>query len=302
MTNQILVSEGLANARQNPPNVEVRAGAGLSLTGDAAHRVIYSWLQGYPAAQLLSREVYDFYGNDLSYIESNEFTSNLYAIRLHHDPVALESAVIQLQLGTDRTVEALTHELLHLHLPMLGFPLGQVIVVPIHLDHYAMDLIGMLNWVVNAVQHEINFRRFVTLGFHKEYFLSEHVTPMDYPKLFESTSQNTHPRKLIFLWCIDYIRHLFSARHGGIKDHLRYAQDALHWGSRLHLKLKQTAADIDRWVETWSFQRPWPISTTSELVTRVHEDSRIYRLGNPQTLRAQKNNRSPIRHLKEFAV
>ena len=174
MTNQILFSKGLANARQNPPNVEVRAGAGLSLTGDAAHRVIDSRLQGYPAAQLLSREVYDFYGNDLSYIESNEFTSNLYAIRLHHDPVALESAVIQLQPGTGRTVEALTHELLHLHLPMLGFPLGEVIVVPIHLDDYAMDLIGMLNWIVNIVQHEIIFEAFVALGFDKKLFLAEY--------------------------------------------------------------------------------------------------------------------------------
>ena len=158
MTNQIIASEGLLDARQSPPNADARAGAGLSLTGDAAHRVIYSRLQGYPTAQLLSREVYDFYGNDLGYIESTDFTSTLYAIHLHHDPVALESAVIQLQLRTGRTVEALTHELLHLKLPMLGFPLGELTEVPIHLDHYAMDLIGMLNWIVNAVQHEINFR------------------------------------------------------------------------------------------------------------------------------------------------
>ena len=257
MTNQILPSERFPDTGQNPANSELRAGAELSLTGDAAHHVIFRRLQGHPAAQVLLREVYDFYGNDLSYIESNDFTSNLYAIHLHHDPAALKSAVIQLQLGTNRTVEALTHELLHLHLPMLGFPLGELTEIPILLDHYARELIGMLNWVVNAVHHEIIFQKFVTLGFHKEFFLSENVTPMGYLKLFESKSQERHPREINFSrWCIEYVRHLFSARHGGGRDYLRYAQDSLNWGSRIHPELKQTAANIDQWVEAGVFKNP----------------------------------------------
>ena len=257
MTDQIFPSVALPNARQDPPDGEVRAGVELSLTGDAAHHVIFHRLQDYPAAQLLSREVYDFYGNDLGYIESNDFTSNLYTIQLHHDPAALKSAGIQVQLGTGRTVEALTHELLHLHFPMLGFPLGEVIVVPIHLNDYTMDLIGMLNWIVNTVQHEIIFEAFVALGFDKKRFLAQYETPVDYQELFESRFRNSHPREVDFSrWCIDYIRHLFSARHGGSKDHLRYAQDALRWGSRLHPELKQTAADIDRWVQTGAFKDP----------------------------------------------
>ena len=136
----------------------------MSLTGDNAHREISSKLRGYPAAQQLSQEVYDFYGNYLSYIESSDFTSTLYVIHLQHDPIALKSADIQLQLGTGRTVEALTHELLHLHLPMLGFPLGELVKVPLQFDHYAQVFLGMCNWVVNVVQHEINFQRFVSTG------------------------------------------------------------------------------------------------------------------------------------------
>jgi len=257
MTNQIVAFEGLLDARQNPLNAEVRAGKVLSLAGDAAQRVIYSRLQGYPAAQLLSREVYEFYSNDLSYIESSDFTSTLYAIHLQHDPVALESAVIQLQLGTDRTVEALTHELLHLRLIMLGFPFGELIEIPMHLDHHARDLIRMSNWVANMVQHEMIFEEFMVLGFDGKLFLDDHQTPVNYQKLFVSRCQNTHAGEVDFSrWCIEYIKHVCSARHGGSKDHSRYAQDALSWGSRLHPELKQTAAEIDRWVETGAFKDP----------------------------------------------
>ena len=236
---------------------ESMASTGLSLTGDSAHRKISSKLRGHPAAQQLSEEVYDFYGNYLSYIESSDFTSTLYVIQLQHDPIALKSADIQLQLGTGRTVEALTHELLHLSLPMLGFPLGELVTVPLHFDHYAQLLLGRCNWVVNLVQHEINFQRFVALGFDKKYFLAKRVTPMDYRKLLKSNSENRHTGEVDFSrWCIEYIRHLFSARHGGSKDHLRCAQDALNWGSRLHPELKQTAAEIDRWFETGAFKDP----------------------------------------------
>ena len=255
--NHMLPSEGLPNTRLNPPDVEVKAGMRLRLTGDHAHREICSRLQGYPAAQRLSEEVYDFYGNYLSYTESSEFTSTLYTIDLQHDPIALKSADIELQLETGRVAEALTHELLHLHLPMLGFPLGELVWVPLWFDHYAQLFLGMCNWVVNAVHHEINFQRFVALGFDKKHFLAKHVTPVDYRRLFKPDPQNMHTRLDDFSrWCIEYTRHLLNARHGGSKDCLRLAQDALYWGSRLHPGFKQTAAEIDRWFETGDFKNP----------------------------------------------
>ena len=80
---------------------------------------------------------------------------------------------------------------------------------------------------------------------------------MDYRKRLKSNCRNLHADDVDFSgWCIEYIRHLFSARHGGSKDHLRSPQDALIWGSRLHPELKQTAAQIDGWIETGAFKDP----------------------------------------------
>jgi hypothetical protein len=257
MTDSIPTWEILPNTGHDIPPWELSAGTGLSLTGDRAHHEISSKLRGYPAAQELSEEVYDFYGNYLSYIESSDFTSTLYSIHLKHDPIALKSADIQLQLGTGRTAEALTHELLHLHLPMIGFPLGELVEVPLQLDHFVGTYLGMCNWVVNVVHHEINFHKFIALGFDKKHFLAKHETPMDYRKLFKTKPQNRHTGEVDFSrWCIEYIRHLITARHGGGKDYLRYAQDALHWGSRLHPELKLTAAEIDRWFKAGDFKDP----------------------------------------------
>jgi hypothetical protein len=235
----------------------VKAGARLSLTGDHAYREICSRLQGFPAAQHLAQEVSDFYGNYLSYIESTDFPSTLYVINFQHDPIALKNVEIRLQLGTDRVAEALVHELLHLHLPMLGFPLGELVEVPLQLNHYAQTFLGMCQWVVNLVQHEINFQKFFTLGFQKKHFLAKPVTPMSYRKRSTSKLQDVYTEEVDFSrWCIDYLRHLFIARHGGSQDHLRYAQDALDWGSQLHPDLKQTAVRIDRWFETGAFKDP----------------------------------------------
>ena len=229
----------------------------LGLTGDRAYREISSRLLGYPGAQQLLEEVHEFYGIYLSYIESSEFTSTLYAIHLQHDPIALESANIQLQLGTDRTVEALAHELLHLHLPMLGFPLGESVRVPLQLDHYAQSFLSMCNWVVNVVQHEINFQRFTGLGFDRRRFLARRVSPMDYERRLCSVFPDRDSWQVDFSrWCIEHVRHLLTARHGGNEDSLGYAQDALDWGSQLHPELKETAAAIHRWFEDRIFAEP----------------------------------------------
>ena len=230
---------------------------GLGLTGDRAYRGISSRLRGHPGAQELLEEVYEFYGSHLNYIESNDFASNLYAVHLQHDPIALKSAIIQLQLGTERTVEALAHELLHLHLPMIGFPLGESVKVPLQLDHYAQSFLSMCNWVVNVVQHEINFQRFTGLGFDGKRFLARRVSPMDYQKRVCSVLPDRNSWQVDFSrWCIEYVRHLLTARHGGNEDSLQYAQDALDWGSRLHPELKETAAAIERWFENRTFEDP----------------------------------------------
>ena len=230
----------------------------MSLTGARAYGEISSKLRGYPAAQLLSREIYHFYGDTLSYIEGTDLPSSLYVIELQHHPVALKNVEIRLQLGTGRVAQALTHELLHLHLPMLGFPLGEAIQVPLHLDPYAQTFLGMCRWVVNIVHHEINFQKFLTLGFQKNYFLAELVAPMNGGKQFKANPQDVVAEEVDFpRWCIEHVRYLLTARHGGSEDYLRYAQDALDRGSQLHPDLRGTAKRIDRWLETGAFKDPY---------------------------------------------
>jgi hypothetical protein len=229
----------------------------MNVIGDNGHREISSRLRGYPAAQRLSQEVYDFYGNYLSFIESRDFTSTIYALHLQHDPIALRSAEIQLQLGTDRIAESLGHELLHLRLPMLGFPLGELVEVPFQLDRYARAFLGMCHWVVNIVHHEIFFQKFIALGFDRKRFLAKPATQIDYGNLIKRRPDKDHSEKVGFpRWCIEYLSHWVAARHGGSKKYLQYAQEALDWGSQLHPELKQTTADVGRWFEAGTFKDP----------------------------------------------
>jgi hypothetical protein len=259
--------EGRPGARQNPPEDELRAQARLNLTGARAYDAISSRLRGYPSAQLLSREIYHFYGDTLSYIEGTDFPSSLYVIELQHYPIALRNVEIRLQLGTDRVAEALAHELLHLHLPMLGFPLGESVEVPLHLDPYAQTFLGMCRWVVNIVQHEINFQKFLALGFQRRHFLAEFVSPINHEELIKPNPRDVVAPEVDFsLWCIDYLRYLLTARHGGNEDYLRYAQGALDRGSQRHRDLEQTAVRIDRWLETGAFKDPRQVNGLLDLM------------------------------------
>ena len=227
------------------------------LIGDRAYREISSKLMGYPAAQQLLHEVYEFYGRYLSYIESRDFTSTIFTIHLQHKPVALKSAEIQLQLGSALLAEPLAHELLHLRLPMLGFPLVEIVEVPLRFNDYARDFLEMGHWVVNLVQHEINFHSFIALGFDPGHFLAKAEDPIDYQKFFNPRPQNGYPEEVdLPRWCIEYLRHAFSTRHGGSREHLHYAQDALDWGSRLYPELKPVTDEIERWFEKGAFKDP----------------------------------------------
>lgn len=225
--------------------------------GAEAQHEISQRLSGFPLAQQLSREVYAFYGNHLVYIESSNFTSTIFTIRLQHHPILLKSAEIQLQLGTDRVAEALAHELLHLRLFILGFPLGEFVQIPLPFVDYARDLIGMCHWVINLVQHEMNYQKFIALGFDKNHFLVRFNEVVDYQKRFNSDFHDRVPAQVEFpRWCIEFLRHFSAARHGGGGESLDQAQDALTWGSRLYPQLRAVAAEIRKWFEMGFFNGP----------------------------------------------
>jgi hypothetical protein len=115
----------------------------------------------------------------------------------------------------------------------------------------------MCHWVVNLVQHEINFGSFIALGFDPARFLAKAEEPIDYRKFLNPKFHNVCPEEVDFpRWCIEYLRHAFTASHGGSREHLRYARDALDWGSQLYPELKPVTDEINGWFEKGAFKDP----------------------------------------------
>ena len=80
---------------------------------------------------------------------------------------------------------------------------------------------------------------------------------MDYRKLFNRKSENGYVAEVDFpRWCIAYLGHLFTARHGRNEECMHYAQDALDWGSRLYPELKGAIVAINRWFDKGAFKDP----------------------------------------------
>jgi len=237
--------------------IQVDIFAEHTFLGAEAQEEISKRLSGFPLAQQLSREIYDFYGEYLCFVESRDFTSALFTIRLQHQPIALQAAEIQLQSGTDRAAEALAHELLHLRLFMLGFPLGEIVHIPFPYVPFARDLIGMCHWVLNLVQHEINYPVFLSLGFDRNHFLERSDEVSDYRNQLKPEFRNLAPAQLDFpRWCIEYLRHFSTARHGGGKKFFDQAQDALAWGLNLYPRLRMVTAEIKKWFDVGFFNDP----------------------------------------------
>lgn len=250
----IMISPSLETAK---PELSHGSPAEHTFLGAEAQHEIFKRLSGFPLVQQMSREIYDFYGDHLVFIESRNFPSTIFTIRLQHQPIALQAAEIQLQSGTDRAAEALAHELLHLRLFILGFPLGEIVHIPFPCVPFARDLIGMCHWVLNLVQHEINYPVFLSLGFDRNHFLERSDEVIDYRNQMRPEFRNLAPAQLDFpRWCIEYLRHFSTARHGGGKKFFDQAQDALAWGLSLYPRLRMVTAEIKKWFDVGFFNDP----------------------------------------------
>lgn len=219
--------------------------------GPAAKKVILHRLEHWPRARTLAAEVCDFYGNCLLYYENSNFESSQYQIKLQHDPIALNYVSVQLQLGTSRTAEALSHELLHLNIRMRGFPFGEKFFVPCELGKYAGAFTGLYPVIGNLVEHELILEKFIDIGFDKRNFLGCISPPPDYKKLASAAVGSLFYRKEIGFswWCLEYFRHWISTRHWIGDEPAIYADSALFYGSKVHPSMKATAQDIRDLIE-----------------------------------------------------
>jgi hypothetical protein len=222
-----------------------------TLRGDAAAGRIMDRLSDTPKARAMASEVTAFYGDCLRYQESPNLPSSLFEIRLQHYPIGLEYARIGLRLGTDRTAEALSHELLHLRLGMLGYPMGELVRIPNEMVSYADHLVIMQAIAGNLLHHELIFETFLDLGFKKDRFLAPE-SPPDYKALI--------PKLLLFCgdatelefpwWCVEYLGHWLSTRHGHGKRSGIYADDAMRWASRHHPEIAEATDGMRKIVES----------------------------------------------------
>ena len=227
--------------------------------GDAAAGPIMDRLSGRPKARSIAAEVLASYGDCLRYHESFTLTSSLYEIRLQHDPIGVKYARIDLQLGTNRTAEALSHELLHLRLGMLGNPIGDEVWIPAKLVLYANHLMGMHAIVGNLLQHELIFDAFLDLGFEKDRFLARPTLGPDYGAIALDLGRSPdYPEELGFpWWCLEYLGHWPSMRHGAGEQSGGWADRALYWGSKVHPEMAEATDGMRRILESGMLRNHW---------------------------------------------
>lgn len=222
--------------------------------GKEAKKAILNRLSGWPKAGVLAAEICNFYGDCLHYYENSIFESSHYHIKMQHDPIAIQYARIELQLGTLRTAEALCHELLHLNTRICGYPFGEKFFIPFELSPYASAITGFYPKIGNLLEHELFLKEFINLGFDKNNFLGSISPPPDYEKLASAALNSIFYRKEIGFswWCLEYFRHWISTRHWIGDEPGIYADYALFWGSRVHSSMRRTVKEIMKLIESGS--------------------------------------------------
>jgi hypothetical protein len=228
----------------------------LEYQGKAAKTAVLRRLANYPKAKAFAAQVCDFYGEYFQHYEDSALESSHYQIKLQHEPVALQCVRIDLQLDTPRTVEALMHELLHLHTRMRGYPIGEKFTVPYQLTQYTGTIIGIYPRIGNLVEHELILDPFLDMGFEKKTFLSSLSPAPDYQKLVSMALPSLGYNEQIGFswWCLEYFRHWVSTRHWVGDEAQICADNSLYWGSKVHTEIKVIAPKIRGLVESGALQ------------------------------------------------
>lgn len=244
------------------------------INGEHAYKQILSKLYGNPLAQGLVKKVYKFYGNFLNYSESQDALTSKYSFDFQHEPsIFFESAHILLKLNTGREPEALTHELLHLDIPIRGYPL----IEGTNSDEISDEILNKYSdfypKVENLIHHELNIESFKEIGYARKHFLGSLSSPN---RDYKSMALNPLPEKLydyefgFSWWCLEYFRHWISIRHGNSLEVKKYAEDALHWGCQIHPKLGHAVEDMMNWVKIGEYKNPdrypYQINTLMEIM------------------------------------
>lgn len=233
-----------------PPPLRAIVGRSSIVTSDGARQQILSRLHGNSRAQRLAEAVSAFYGDRLQYIEREDVKNSSYGFSFERPPsVRVDAATITVRLGTDRLPEALVHELLHLELPTLGFPVTEGFEVPDPLEDLWEHFAETLDKTGNLVQHDINIARFLELGFDRAKFLGEIAGPPVAAGPYAGALE-------IPFWSLEYFRQWISTRHIHDPRLAQYARLALERGSTRDSALRDRAVKMQNWVQNGLFSDP----------------------------------------------
>ena len=230
------------------------------IKGQKAYSQILLKLSGNLLAKKLAKEIFDFYGDFLTYSETRERLSSTFTLNFQHEPSMLfDAAEIILKLDTTRESEALAHELLHLQLPIRGFLILVGTSLPDEMPKESAKIIlDMYVKITNIVQHEIFMKDFKALGYLKSNFIGPVLPPqIDYSRVdLELLSHPVYTPHGFSWWCLEYFRHWMNMRMGKTLEAEPYAKGALQWGSKQHPLLNQAAKEMTEWVKLGIFKRP----------------------------------------------
>jgi hypothetical protein len=151
--------------------------AGTGRTTEALRPATYrSLLFGKPAALALLDQVQNFYGDRFT-IRENQLgrmeSSYELMTRLFPEPL-FESAAVILSMTSGRRAAALTHELLHLRLPIIGYPLmvGLMRDRTWNADRPLSHAEKTVSHIFNMLHHELFLPDFLSFGFAGAEFVS----------------------------------------------------------------------------------------------------------------------------------
>jgi hypothetical protein len=224
---------------------------GKGYTGDAARRAIARRLVGKAESQAFAAQICDFYGNALWFKESRVLPASFFEVSLSRNPLSLRYALVRLQLGTARTTESLSHELLHLGLAVSGYPLPASGFMPPELAPYARHLIAIQAIAHNLLQHELIFGGFCCLGFEATQFLADLPAPPGYEQIAAMSRAVKRAEAVEFSWwSLEHFRQWLSARHGIGRAASVNAERALYWGSKVYPALQESTREIRATIES----------------------------------------------------
>jgi hypothetical protein len=116
---------------------------------------MHAKLAAYPSSQALAKTVYGFYGDYLQYVEDAKAPASSFEIAVQHEPLEFRFARLNLKSNTNRVAAALTHELLHLNLPITGLPIFEGLDIDGAGEKHGSSFAETCSKTQNLVHHEI---------------------------------------------------------------------------------------------------------------------------------------------------